>query len=622
MENGVTLETLVGYFDEAEHQTIDAREESELHRDYYDGKQLTDAEKETLNKRGQPPVIDNKVKDKIDTLLGMEIEVRTDPKAFPRTPQHQGAAEAATDGIRYVADNNKLPEIKSEVGNQMFVEGSGFASVTFEPKKQEVRVKHIMWDRAFFDPHSRRKDFSDAKYLGEAIWMDVDDAKRIYGDHAEEFEVSITEAHSQFGNTYADKPIARWVDPKRKRVRILEIYFLDGVWKRALIGRHSMIEGPEASVYLDEDGEPQHPYVSRSAYVDREGRRYGVVRRYKDLQDEHNKRRSKLLHLASAKTIVAEAGAVDNIANAKEELAKPDGFLVKNPGKSLDILTNDVEIATHARLLEQTDFALSQTGPNAALIGQSGDISGRAKQLDQQAGSVNLGTLFDGLRSWELMVYRKIWNCIQQFWDDERWIRVRDEEQNLKFVSLNHRKTEGEAFQELTEQWEAAGGESTGLPPPPPPQDPSKPLIDDNGNFVIENNVVDLDVDIIIEQAPDIVTVQQEQFAELTGLAQSGMVQIPADVIIEASSLRNKRQLLASLRGESPEAQQMAQMARTMKQIQVTLAKLSIPEKIAEIKKIESEVVENQAQAEKASAEAESKTVEAFQAGEGIEKIG
>lgn len=595
------LTTLVHYFDESEQNTVEARAESELHRDYYDGVQLTDEEISTLNERGQPPVIDNKVKDKIDSLLGMEIEVRTDPKAFPRTPNHQEAAEAATDGIRFVADNNFLPMVKSEVGNNLFVEGTGVASVSVD-QKGVIRVKHIMWDRFFFDPHSRKKNFSDARYLGEAIWMDLDVAKARYPDAEEEFDGSINEATSQFSETYADKPLSKWVDPKRKRVRVLEIYYKDREWKRAVIGRFSILEGPTTSVYIDDEGETSHNYVARSAYVDRNGCRYGVVRRYKDLQDEHNKRRSKMLHLASNRNIVMDAGAVDDINQAKEELKKPDGMVVVNPGKRFEVVDNNAEISAQTQLLLHTDQALSETGPNAALTGHSGRISGRAKQLDQQAGTVNLGTLFDGLRDWELRCYRKIWQCIRQFWTDEKWVRVRDDERNLKFVSLNHVKTQGEAYEEML-----AEAEKTGGPPPPPPEDPQAPLLDRNGQPIIENSVVDLDVDIIIEQAPDIVSIQQEQFAELSQMAQSGLP-IPPDVIIEASSLRNKRQILATLRGDTPEQQkqkeQQEQMQQVLQQLSLIAAKLDVDQKAADVEKTKSETEENQAQAELYAVEA------------------
>jgi hypothetical protein len=276
----------------------------------------------------------------------------------------------------------------------------------------------------------------------------------------------------------------------------------------------------------------------------------------------------------------------------------------------MEIASNNIELQVHRDLLLYTDNLLSQTGPNEALQGTSGRVSGRAKQIDQQAGTVNLGTLFDGLRDWELRVYRKIWQCVRQFWEDEKWIRVRDNERDLKFVSLNHKKTQGEAFEELSAEAQKVGG-----PPPPQPENPNAPLIDANGNFIIENDVAVMDVDIIIETAPDIVSIQQEQFAELAQLASSGMVDIPPEVLIEASTLRNKRQLLAQMRGETPEGQQQKQMQQMLEGIQMILAQLQVPA-------AEAEIAVDEAKAAELQAKAELHAVEAFQVGEGEEKVG
>ena len=39
-----------------------------------------------LKKRGQPEIVINRIKRKIDILLGAETQTRTDPKSLPRTP--------------------------------------------------------------------------------------------------------------------------------------------------------------------------------------------------------------------------------------------------------------------------------------------------------------------------------------------------------------------------------------------------------------------------------------------------------------------------------------------------------------------------------------------------------
>jgi hypothetical protein len=63
----------------------------------------------------------------------------------------------------------------------------------------------------------------------------------------------------------------------------------------------------------------------------------------------------------------------------------------------------------------------------------------------------------------------------------------------------------------------------------------------------LKNDVSKLDVDIVLEEGPDIATLQIEQFETLAGLAKAGLP-IPADAIIQASSLRNKDQILERMK--------------------------------------------------------------------------
>jgi len=79
----MTVSALRDMFEESEQTTQAARDESERARDYADGKQLTDAELEELRKRGQPVIIINRVRRKIEWLKGLEVKQRTDPRAFP-----------------------------------------------------------------------------------------------------------------------------------------------------------------------------------------------------------------------------------------------------------------------------------------------------------------------------------------------------------------------------------------------------------------------------------------------------------------------------------------------------------------------------------------------------------
>ena len=95
------------------------------------------------------------------------------------------------------------------------------------------------------------------------------------------------------------------------------------------------------------------------------------------------------------------------------------------------------------------------------------------------------------------------------------------------------------------------------------------------------NDVTAIDVDIIIDEMPDVVTLQDEQFQNLVTLAQAGVI-FPPDVYLDASNLRNKKALKEKLTGgEDPQAQAAAKAAAEMQQ-RAALAEISKTEAEAE----------------------------------------
>ena len=71
---------LVEMFEDAEDASYKSRVGAQVHVDYYDGKQWTEKEKKALEKRGQPVIAWNRVREKIDYLQGAERERRTKPR--------------------------------------------------------------------------------------------------------------------------------------------------------------------------------------------------------------------------------------------------------------------------------------------------------------------------------------------------------------------------------------------------------------------------------------------------------------------------------------------------------------------------------------------------------------
>lgn len=525
------LSTVVQWVEDVENQLATANEKAGRDRDYVDGRQLTHEEAAELKKRNQPVIAFNLTQAKVDYLCGLEKQQRSDPKAFPRTPQHEQDAEAATDSIRYVCDIEDMQMIASGVWDNMIVEGAGGVDVCVEegPEGYEIKLKRVHWDRMIADGHSREQDYSDAKFLGMILWMDESDLLARWPDAGDIVRVSY-DTYSQT-DTYDDRPRWNiWADRRRKRVRVVQLYWRTGNdWRYGAFTKGGWLDQEQASPYVDERGNPDCPLVFVSAYINRDNERYGVVRALIDPQDEINLRHRKAVHLLSTRQVIAEQGAVQDVDAARQELAKPDGYIEVAPGMRFEIQQTADLSTGQAQLLQEAKSVFQAMGPNAALMGKQGaEASGRAIALSQQGGAMEIGALLDIHRHWRRRVYRQIWSRIRQYWTAEKWVRVTDDERNIRFVGLNT-----------------------------PEIDPmtGQPAIDPyTGQPVIRNNVAQMQVDIVVEEGPDVATLQIEQFEALAGLAKAG-VPIPPDILIEASTLRNKDKILERMRGGGENAQ-------------------------------------------------------------------
>jgi hypothetical protein len=88
----------------ATEETQPAREESERCRDYYDSYQRSAEELAVMRRRKQPTITKNRIKRKVDALVGLEQRGRVDPVAYPREPGDEPAADVATKALRFVEE--------------------------------------------------------------------------------------------------------------------------------------------------------------------------------------------------------------------------------------------------------------------------------------------------------------------------------------------------------------------------------------------------------------------------------------------------------------------------------------------------------------------------------------
>jgi hypothetical protein len=575
MENRLTPKEMVEKF---LRDTEEARALSQKCRDYHDHKQWTEREIGILAARKQAPIVVNRIKPKVEGLLGLYELRKSDPKAYPRTKKHEKASHVITDALRYVADKNNFQMIRLDVAEDFFVEGYGgvFIGVKQKGRSIEVEQSHIHWDRIIYDPHSRKKDFSDARYKGLLIWMDKADIV----DNWPGVRLEDLEAHGNDYETTEDRP--RWTDDNN-RARICQLFYLEkGKWKMCVFSGDTVLVEASDSPYLDDEGLPTCPIELVSANVGSNNERYGEVAGFLSQQDEINHRRSKFLHQNSTRQTFGNDNAIQDVASAKAELRNPEGHLKINGdaqfGKDFGVIpTGDMSSAQYQLYLD-AKAEMDRSSFNAPLGGETADrdLSGRALDKLQQGATLELNRQYALLANFEKRVHEQTWARIKQFWKEEKWIRVTDDQENLRWIGLNAQIT-GQQFLE-----DAIADKSAPLEQRQEAEKILQFLVQTQNPRLqqvveVKNDVAAIDIDIVIDQSADVVNVQQEQFQLLVQFAQKQDLDIIE--ILELSQLRGKEELIQKI--ERRRAEQAQANAAANQQDQM----ITEMERVAKVRK-------------------------------------
>jgi hypothetical protein len=120
------------------------------------------------------------------------------------------------------------------------------------------------------------------------------------------------------------------------------------------------------------------------------------------------------------------------------------------------------------------------------------------------------------LRGWKVRLYRALFNAAQKYWNNQRWIRVTDAEGEPQFVQINE-KINGPDGQ---------------------------PMLAWDGNQMMRNAIGELDVDIILDEGPDTITLMQDTYEAISQALPSvapmlspGQATAVMQVLIETSPL-------------------------------------------------------------------------------------
>ena len=528
-------------------------------RQYYHDKQWTDAEIERLKKRGQQPTVRNRIKRKIDFLRGVEHRLRRDPKAYPRTPKHEASADTATAALRYACDKSRWEKVSSDCMSCGLIDGIGVIFIGIE--RGDPKMRNAATDRFFYDPRSMEPDFSDARYMGLHLWFDVDEAVDRWPQHKARLESMVDANNVQMTGFVSEQDHGQqWGDFENRRVRVVEFWEKKSMaplkggfgWHYCYFTGETDLESGW-SPYIGENGEPDCPYEAWSPYVDEKGDRYGMIRTMKSVQDEINYSASKLLHRIATDRFFYEDGAIEDVDELGRQLARPDGKIRISRGewgKTVGIVDPSLKIQGEGERFQMAAAEIENLGPNPGLVGKGEGVdgaSGRALLAQRDSGMTELSPIFERHRDWKLRVYRKLWHRARQAWTAEKWINITDDAGATEFVKLNDYQINQQTMQ-----------------------------------LQGQNVVSEIDVDIILNEGPDTITMNEELMQTLSNLGEAALTPL-GKVMIELSNAPNKERLLKMMDEVQAPPPEVVEMQKRMSQLEEMLQAITIDEKKANI---------------------------------------
>ena len=459
--------------------------------DFYDNEQWDAVDAKTLKERGQVPIVYNVIKSTIDWIIGTEKRSRTDYKILPRRKDASKPAERKSQLMKYLADVNRSQFHKSRAFEDAVKVGIGWLEVGSQDGDdgEPVYDRYESWRNIFWDTAATEKDLSDARYIARVKWVDLDIAKAMFPARKGLLERATVESDRFIlDSAHGDVPLdtlevengvyrsdRQDFAYKRERVRIIEM------WYRAPVNVQKL-KGGEFGGQVFDDGHPGHRdqveqghavivntvmmrmhvvimatngllWASQSPYVHndfpftpiwgyrrgRNGMPYGVIRGLRDIQGDINKRASKALHILSSNKVIMDEGAVDDIDEFAEEIARPDAIIVKKKGHEVKIDADRDLAPAHLELMGRSIAMIqSVSGVTDENMGRkSNATSGIAIQARQNQGSLSTAGIFDNLRFASQVHGEKTLSAVEQFFTDRKSFRITNMRGSPEYVTVN-----------------------------------------------------------------------------------------------------------------------------------------------------------------------------------------
>ncbi len=568
------LQRMAHFWEPAEHAHNDWAQVAREDFNFYLGgdHQWDSKDLSILRSQNRPALTFNHLLALVNLVSGFQRQNRSDIKIYNRKGGSRIVADILTKIIKHIEDNSYGDHESSMAFLMGIITGRGYIAPNLDFDDDVLNGDIIVQSHSPFkiypDPHAERYDNRDGMFIFNTSWLPKSRIELAFPDKANELEglANVPDAEKQMitigeGNTYHDTSGTNTAisQIEKYRYRVKQCWWKEFEVQKFLIGIESgkvrRVDMPEqklkklveqnknirfmkrvrpvlnlttyvGDVELEHKRDPLNgittlPIVPFYAYrVEHEN--FGIITQLKDAQREINKRMSQALHHLNQS---ANSGWI-----ADDDALKPDqwddlanfgskpGFILKKKPKSVLERIHPSPISDAHLVLAQAGKQnirdISGVNPDLAGVPSSKQESGVLAELRRAQGLTALESIFDNFRHTKQILGNLYVDMIQ--------------------------KTDAYSQQEMIDMVVADQG-----------NEPK--LIAELQKIGIEQIKKDMTIGkykVVVGRAANSPTVRARNFQVMVDLVTKGGVQVPPEMLLDASDLPNKEELKEAMRNQ------------------------------------------------------------------------
>jgi len=571
---------------------------------FFMGDQWDPTDRARLELVRRPALTINKILPTVSNIMGEQIQARAETSFRPRAGAPSETADVLNKVYRQIMDNNQMAWKRSDMFADGIITSRGFLDVRIDyndSMEGEVAIDNMNPKNVVIDPDGEDYDPDTWSEVFTTKWVTADDIAVLYSEEDANLLRNREQSYFPYGydsiqafrDRFGDRFNPMYTGDYDNSNVMRNIRIIDRQYRMLDRQKHFVSQDGDMrpipqefdrnriatfvekfgfsvttklvrrirwtviadNVLLHDDWSPYKHYTIVPFFPHfRRGSTVGLVENLIGSQELLNKVTSQELHVVNTTAnsgYKVKAGALSNMTVEElEEKGAQTGIVIEvngDPDKDVQkIAPNQVPQGLDRISYKAEEHVKTISGVSDSMQGMDrADVAAKAIQQKRQAGSTNLVKPLDNLTRTDYILARNVLDLVQEFYTEQR------------IMTITHDQTTG-----ATEQFTINQTTPTGE---------------------VVNDLTLGEYDIVITSVPARESLEDSQFEQAIAMREAG-IQLPDSVMIDASRLMNKKDIIKQMQGdqESPEAQQQKQLQMRAQAAEVSKAEGEAAQKHAD----------------------------------------